>query len=82
MRESIASSTFIFIMSRASVFKIALSIGLAVTNASAANIQVQVGKGALKFDPENVPAQVGDTVTYNFFPKVCEYILGMLGMPH
>lgn len=59
-------------MLRVSIFNIVLNVGLAVSAASAANIQVQVGKGALTFDPENVPAQVGDTVTYNFFPKVCE----------
>lgn len=44
-----------------------LSLALAV---SGANIQVQVGQNGLTFDPVTINANVGDSVTYNFFPKV------------
>lgn len=54
-------------MGRVSIVSLVLSVGLA---ASAANIQVDVGKTGLTYDPEAVTAQAGDTVTYNFHPKV------------
>jgi plastocyanin len=54
-------------MARVSIVSLVLSLGLA---ASAANIQVDVGKTGLTYDPETVTAQAGDTVTYNFHPKV------------
>jgi len=44
-----------------------LSLALAV---SGANIQVQVGQTGLTFDPVTINANVGDSVTYNFSPKV------------
>jgi len=48
---------------------VSLALGLALT-VSGANIQVQVGKTGLTFDPVTINANVGDSVTYNFFPKV------------
>ena len=41
----------------------------AATSASAANIQVQVGNGALAFNPNSVTANVGDTISFVFYPK-------------
>jgi plastocyanin len=39
--------------------------------ADAANHVVSVGKSSqLKFDPETLAANVGDTITYQFFAKV------------
>ncbi|KAL2262720.1 hypothetical protein VTK26DRAFT_309 [Humicola hyalothermophila] len=37
--------------------------------AQAAVHEVNVGKGGLKFDPEVVKAEVGDTIQYNFFSR-------------
>jgi len=39
------------------------------TTASAANFQVQVGGGGLEFQPNNVTAAMGDTVSFVFLPK-------------
>ncbi|KAH8597848.1 Cupredoxin [Bisporella sp. PMI_857] len=47
-----------------------LAVGLAlVSSAVGANFDVTVGKGGLVFNPPNVKAAVGDTITYKFFPK-------------
>ncbi|KAI1143077.1 hypothetical protein F5Y05DRAFT_142076 [Hypoxylon sp. FL0543] len=49
---------------------IALGLATFATLASAAHYDVTVGKGGqLKFDPEILTAQPGDTVTYKFFAK-------------
>jgi hypothetical protein len=46
-------------------------IACTVSSVLGANFQVQVGENStLKFDPETIIAQAGDTVTYNFHPKV------------
>ena len=48
-----------------------LPLALLVSIVEATNYDVTVGKGSqLKFDPENVNAQPGDTVTYHYFAKV------------
>lgn len=57
-----------------------LPITLLSAIAEAAHHVVTVGKGnQLKFDPENVPAAVGDTIEYQFFAKVSspEIIFGL-----
>jgi hypothetical protein len=42
----------------------------------AASLTVDVGKnGELKFDPETVQAEVGDTITYHFYSGVCSLVL-------
>jgi plastocyanin len=42
-----------------------------VASAQAASYEVTVGKGGqLKFEPETLKAEVGDTITYLFFAKV------------
>lgn len=46
-----------------------LAIVAAATSVSAANTQVEVGNGALAFNPNTVTANVGDTVTFVFYPK-------------
>jgi plastocyanin len=46
-------------------------VACVVSSAAGASFQVQVGENAtLTFDPETIIAQPGDTVTYNFHPKV------------
>ncbi|KAH7035627.1 Cupredoxin [Microdochium trichocladiopsis] len=54
-----------------SFFKVAAAtIGLAASLVSATHYEVTVGKnGQLKFDPEQLTANIGDTVTYKFFAK-------------
>ena len=48
-----------------------LPLALLVSIADATNYDVTVGKGSqLKFDPEAINAQPGDTVTYHYFAKV------------
>ncbi|KAI0013064.1 hypothetical protein F4779DRAFT_613935 [Xylariaceae sp. FL0662B] len=47
-----------------------LRLGSFAALANAAHFDVTVGKGGqLKFDPETLNTQVGDTVTYSFFAK-------------
>ncbi|KAM7211301.1 hypothetical protein V8F06_013306 [Rhypophila decipiens] len=46
-----------------------LPITLLAAIAEGAHHVVTVGKGALKFNPENVAAAVGDTIEYQFFAK-------------
>ncbi|KAJ2967601.1 hypothetical protein NUW58_g10412 [Xylaria curta] len=48
-----------------------LALGLAFSSlATAANIEVTVGQGGkLEFNPPDLKAQIGDTVTYKFFAK-------------
>lgn len=42
-----------------------------VAAAQAAHHEVSVGKGGeLKFEPEEIKAEVGDTITYRFYSKV------------
>ncbi|KAI1462107.1 hypothetical protein F4805DRAFT_194135 [Annulohypoxylon moriforme] len=49
---------------------IAFGLAALATLANAAHYNVTVGKGGqLKFDPETLTAQPGDTVTYKFFAK-------------
>jgi plastocyanin len=49
-----------------------LPTALLASIASAANFTVTVGQGAqLKFVPDQLNAAVGDTITYQFFSKVC-----------
>lgn len=52
-----------------------LAFGLALVSAVAgANIQVQVGKVGLNFDPPTLTGvNPGDTITYNFNPKVGDF---------
>lgn len=52
-----------FKMSRLSL--LSFVVACAVSSAAGASFQVQV-----TFDPETIVAQPGDTVTYNFHPKV------------
>jgi plastocyanin len=42
----------------------------AASTASAATIQVEVGKAGLTFSPNDITAAVGDSVEFTFFPKV------------
>ncbi len=35
----------------------------------AANIPITVGDGGLKFNPSVVPANVGDTLTFSYYPR-------------
>jgi hypothetical protein len=59
----------ILTMSWLSTVVVALTV--AVSSATGASFQVEVGQNAtLTFNPETIVAQVGDTVTYNFHPKV------------
>lgn len=52
-------------------FVISFVVSCFVSSAAGATFQVQVGENAtLTFDPETITAQPGDTVTYNFHPKV------------
>lgn len=49
----------------------AAAVGLATSLVSAAHFEVTVGKGGkLKFEPEEIAAKIGDTVTYKFFARV------------
>lgn len=46
-------------------------LSLLASAVAADHYQVTVGKnGQLKFDPEQLTAKPGDTITYNFFAKV------------
>ncbi|KAJ1331700.1 plastocyanin [Microdochium nivale] len=48
----------------------AAAVGLATSLVSAAHFEVTVGKGGkLKFEPEEIAAKIGDTVTYKFFAR-------------
>lgn len=50
---------------------LALGLAFLASLATAANIQVTVGKDSkLQFDPPNIKAEIGDTITYKFFAKV------------
>lgn len=52
-------------------FNITFGLAALAALANAAHYDVTVGKGGqLKFDPETLTAQPGDTVTYKFFAKV------------
>ena len=45
---------------------------LFLASVQAAHYEVSVGKGGqLKFDPETLKAEVGDTIQYLFYAKVC-----------
>lgn len=45
---------------------------LFLASVQAAHYEVTVGKGGLlKFDPETLKAEVGDTIQYLFYAKVC-----------
>ncbi len=50
----------------------------------AAHYEVTVGKGGqLKFEPESLKAEVGDTIRYSFYAKVCTelcYLIHGLGL--
>ncbi len=49
-----------------------LGVVALVGAAHAADHVVTVGKGGLlKFDPINTVAAIGDTITFDYFPKVC-----------
>jgi hypothetical protein len=62
-------SVCILTMSWLSIVVVALTV--AVSSAAGASFQVEVGQNAtLTFNPETIVAQPGDTVTYNFHPKV------------
>lgn len=63
-----------------------LPLGLLVSIAEAVNYDVTVGKDTqLKFVPDSLQADVGDTITYHFFAKVSgtttNCTLLMLGIP-
>ncbi|KAI1307797.1 hypothetical protein F5Y03DRAFT_116543 [Xylaria venustula] len=48
----------------------ALGLALFISLATAANIEVTVGKDSkLEFNPASIKAEVGDTITYKFFSK-------------
>jgi plastocyanin len=50
--------------------RLLLSLSLAAT-AQAGHHEVSVGKGGeLKFEPEEIKAERGDTITYRFYSKV------------
>ena len=50
---------------------VVVALTVAVSSAAGASFQVEVGQNAtLRFNPETIVAQPGDTVTYNFYPKV------------
>ena len=52
-------------------FRLLCSLSLAAS-VRAAHYEVTVGKGGLlKFDPETLKAEVGDTIQYLFYAKVC-----------
>lgn len=49
----------------------AATAGLAASLVSATHYEVTVGKGGqLRFEPEQLTATIGDTVTYKFFARV------------
>ena len=49
-----------------------LLLPLFLASVQAAHYEVTVGKGGLlKFDPETLKAEVGDTIQYLFYAKVC-----------
>lgn len=49
----------------------ALGLAFFTSLATAANIEVTVGKDSkLQFDPPSIKAEIGDTITYKFFAKV------------
>lgn len=51
--------------------RLLLPAALLASVASATNHIVTVGKDSkLKFDPETLPADIGDTITYHFYAKV------------
>lgn len=48
-----------------------LALAIAVSSAAGAHFTVEVGANAtLTFNPRTITAAAGDTVTYNFHPKV------------
>ena len=52
------------------------AVGVSASGHGGHNYEVTVGKGSeLKFVPETVVANIGDTVTYKFFAKVCFPVL-------
>jgi plastocyanin len=56
-------------MSRFSV--LSFVVACIVSSAAGASFQVQVGENStLTFNPETIIAQPGDTIKYNFHPKV------------
>ncbi|KAI1345044.1 hypothetical protein F5Y15DRAFT_15566 [Xylariaceae sp. FL0016] len=57
-------------MSSSRLSRLALGLAAYSSFANAAHFDVTVGKGSqLKFEPETVAAQPGDTITYSFFAK-------------
>lgn len=58
-------------MARFNMSSVGVLLAALVAGASAGHLTVNVGKGGqLKFDPETLTAQPGDTITYKFFSKV------------
>lgn len=54
-----------------SFISLASAVAAVFSTAQAAHFEVTVGKSnQLKFDPETLIANRGDTITYNFFSKV------------
>jgi plastocyanin len=51
-------------------FSTALVAAASAAVATAATISVEVGNGALTFVPNDIKANVGDSIEFSFFPKV------------
>jgi plastocyanin len=51
-------------------FSTTLLIASSAVLAQAATISVAVGNGSLTFSPNDIKANVGDTIEFSFFPKV------------
>ena len=51
-------------------FSTALVAAASAAVVTAATISVEVGNGALKFSPNDIKANVGDSIEFSFFPKV------------
>jgi hypothetical protein len=56
-------------------FSTALVAAASAAIATAATISVEVGNGALTFSPNDIKANVGDSIEFSFFPKVLPFPL-------
>lgn len=62
-------------------FVVCCAAFISLLNAGAATIQVQVGAGGLKFTPQNVTIQVGDTVQWTWAASGHSTTSGAPGVP-
>ena len=60
--------------------KLLLAAGL-VMQAGATTIKVAVGKTGLTFDPNIIPAKVGDVLEFNFYPRNHSVVAGDFSKP-